>query len=48
MPDIAHDPLFPISPRARVLYDRVKEFMRERVMPREKLFDEQVAAGPTP
>ena len=48
MPDIAHDPLFPISPRARVLHDRVKEFMRERVMPREKLFDEQVAAGPTP
>jgi acyl-CoA dehydrogenase len=39
---------FPISPRARGLRDAVKAFMRERILPAEALFNEQVAKGPDP
>jgi acyl-CoA dehydrogenase len=45
---MSNDSLFPISVRARELHERVRAFMRERVLPADRLFHEQVESGPNP
>jgi acyl-CoA dehydrogenase len=43
-----NDALFPLSSRARELHARVRAFMRERVLPADALFHQQVDSGPNP
>ena len=45
---MSNDSLFPISTRSRDLHRRVRAFMRERVLPADRLFHEQVESGPNP
>jgi acyl-CoA dehydrogenase len=45
---MSNDALFPISTRSRDLHRRVRAFMRERVLPADRLFHEQVESGPNP
>jgi acyl-CoA dehydrogenase len=40
--------LFPISSEGREVLSRIRSFMRDRVAPLERLFDEQVAAAANP
>lgn len=45
---MSNESLFPISPRARDLQQQVRAFMRERVLPADRVFHEQVESGPNP
>lgn len=40
--------LFPFSDRGLRMLSRVRQFMRERVLPREAEFQAQIEAGPNP